>query len=890
MTFIDGFSWYTWLYLLKHKSDVFIVFKDLCAFIKNKFGNTIKVLRSDNGTEYVNQEFEQFLAMNGIEHQTTCVNTPEQNGVAERKNRHLLEVARSLMFTMNVPKFLWGEAVKIATYLINRMSLRVLDNKSPAELLLKSNDFVVPPKVFGCVCFVHDYRNNVGKLDPRAVKCVFVGYSPTQKGYRCWCPSERRFFVSMDVTFREHEPYYSSTNDIKITLSPPIVQDKEGESNRDIIMGSIRVPTSIVLSSHNSQNSTQGELTDIHIDNADNDNFCHGDMQDNLTSQNIESVMHDNPDNSTQSPCSLVPVSTLEQGENQPPTQSSSHNDLPIALRKPHRSSNIPTHLKDYVGYKHDIANFMSYKNCSSSFQSFIASLDSVSVPTNWKLAKEDPRWKEAMLEEMRALEKNKTWELVDLPPGKLPVGCKWVFTIKHTPEGKVDRYKARLVAKGYTQTYGIDYDETFAPVAKMNSVRTLISCAVNFDWDIYQMDVKNAFLHGDLHEEVYMHIPPGFETNQTNGKVLRLHRSLYGLKQSPRAWFDRFRQSMLKRGYLQSNADHTLFYKHATGKVAILIVYVDDIVITGDDFIEISHLKKYLAQEFEVKDLGRLRYFLGIEISRGPKGMFLSQRKYILDLLKETGMLGCRPATTPIDQNHRLSKDAGTPVDRECYQRLVGRLIYLSHTRPDIAFAVSVVSQFMHDPRSSHMEAVYRILRYLKSCPGKGLLYTRQGNLHVECYTDADWAGSLDDRRSTSGYCVFVGGNLVDWRSKKQSVVARSTAEAEFHAMAHGVCELLWVQILLTELQLFKSKPLMLYCDNKAAIDIANNPIHHDRTKHIEIDRHFIKEKLDKGIICLPYVKSASQVADVLTKGLPEKMFSAFCTKMGLYDVFAPS
>jgi hypothetical protein len=403
-------------------------------------------------------------------------------------------------------------------------------------------------------------------------------------------------------------------------------------------------------------------------------------------------------------------------------------------------------------------------------------------------------------------------------------------------------------------------------------------------------MDVKNAFLHGDLHEEVYMHIPPGFETNLTNGKVLRLHRSLYGLKQSPRAWFDRFRQPMLKRGYLQSNADHTLFYKHATGKVAILIVYVDDIVITGDDFIEISHLKKYLAQEFEVKDLGRLRYFLGIEISRGPKGMFLSQRKYILDLLKETGMLGCRPATTPIDQNHRLSKDAGTPVDRECYQRLVGRLIYLSHTRPDIAFAVSVVSQFMHDPRSSHMEVVYRILRYLKSCPGKGLLYTRQGNLHVECYTDADWAGSLDDRRSTSGYCVFVGGNLVAWRSKKQSVVARSTAEAEFRAMAHGVCELLWVQILLTELQLFKSKPLMLYCDNKAAIDIANNPIHHDRTKHIEIDRHFIKEKLDKGIICLPYVKSASQVADVLTKGLPEKMFSAFCTKMGLYDVFAPS
>jgi hypothetical protein len=223
--------------------------------------------------------------------------------------------------------------------------------------------------------------------------------------------------------------------------------------------------------------------------------------------------------------------------------------------------------------------------------------------------------------------------------------------------------------------------------------------------------------------------------------------------------------------------------------------VYVDDIVITGDDHEEISHLKKHLAQEFEVKDLGHLRYFLGIEVSRGPKGIFISQRKYVLDLLREASMLGCRPASTPIEQNHRLMASSGRPVDRECYQRIVGKLIYLSHTRPDIAFAVSIVSQFMHDPRSSHMDAVTRILRYLKGCPAKGLLYTRQSSLQVECYTDADWAGSLDDRRSTSGYCTFVGGNIVSWRSKKQTVVARSTAEAEFRAMAHGLCEVLWLK-----------------------------------------------------------------------------------------------
>lgn len=638
VTFIDCFSRYTWLYLLKHKSDVFSVFTDLCALIRNQFGETVKTLRSDNGSEYVNQEFEEFLASNGILHQTTCVNTPEQNGVAERKNRHLLEVARSLMFTMNIPKFLWGEAVKTATYLINRMPLRVLNYKTPAQCLLKSNDFVVPSKVFGCVCFVHDYRNSVGKLDPRAIKCVFMGYSPTQKGYRCWCPSEHRFFVSMDVTFRENESYYSPTNETGITLAPP-EEKQEGESNSGgIRMGSILVPTS--GGSSVSSVPSQGEQTNNDC-GENNNNSCHGDMQDVMgnsssSSQIIESPMHVYLGTISNTLSHVAPVST-----NQPSIPIPQENDLPIALRKPTRSSNIPTRLKDYVGYKHNIANFISYKHCSPSFQSFISSLDSISIPTNWKTAKEDPKWKEAMLEEMRALEKNKTWELVYLPPGKQPVGCKWVFTIKHTPDGKVDRYKARLVAKGYTQTYGIDYEETFAAVAKMNSIRTLISCAVNLDWEIYQMDVKNAFLHGDLQEEVYMEIPLGFETNQTIGKVLRLHRSLYGLKQSPRAWFDRFRQAMLKMGYSQSNADHTLFFKCGMNKISILIVYVDDIVITGDDIEEITRLKSHLAKEFEVKDLGRLRYFLGIEVSRGPKGIFLSQRKYVLDLLHEAGMLG---------------------------------------------------------------------------------------------------------------------------------------------------------------------------------------------------------------------------------------------------------
>jgi hypothetical protein len=251
--------------------------------------------------------------------------------------------------------------------------------------------------------------------------------------------------------------------------------------------------------------------------------------------------------------------------------------------------------------------------------------------------------------------------------------------------------------------------------------------------------------------------------------------------------------------------------------------------------------------------------------------------------------MLGCKAADNPVEQNKKLEEsDESSLVDKGRYQRLVGRLIYLSHTRPDIAYAVSVVSQFMHLPRESHMEAVYRILRYLKSSPGKGLLFAQHDHLKVEGYTDADWAGSVTDRRSTSGYCTLVGGNLVTWRSKKQSVVARSSAEAEFRAMAHGICELLWLKILLKELGYDCNESMSLYCDNKAAINIAHNPVQHDRTKHIEIDRHFIKEKLRAGLICIPYVKSGEQLADILTKGVSNNVLHSALCKLGMRDIFA--
>ena len=551
--------------------------------------------------------------------------------------------------------------------------------------------------------------------------------------------------------------------------------------------------------------------------------------------------------------------------------------DLPIAIRKGKRNT-------------YPMSNYLSYDKLSVNHRNCLAKLSDVSIPRDIYEALEDPSWKRAVMEEINALEKNGTWEVVNLPKNHKIVGCKWVFTIKQKADGSIERYKARLVAKGFTQTHGIDYEETFAPVAKLNSIRVLFSLAAFFDWTLHQLDVKNAFLNGVLEETVYMKLPPGFEKGKH--QVCKLKKALYGLKQSPRAWFNRFGTVVKGFGYTQSQADHTLFYKHSvSGKISILIVYVDDIIVTGNDLEATTKLKEALARSFEIKDLGLVKYFLGMEVARSKAGIFINQRKYILDLLKETGLLNCKPAETPLDANQKL--ELAKPeevVDIGKFQRLVGRLIYLSHTRPDIAFPVSMLSQFMHAPSQKHFEAVYRVVRYLKGTPGKGLLFRKSKDLFVEVYTDADWAGCVNDRRSTSGICTFLGGNLVTWRSKKQSVVARSSAEAEFRALANGICEGLWLKRILEELKVQTSQPIRVYCDNNAAVSIAHNPVQHDRTKHVEVDRHFIKEKIEMGLIRLSYVPSCEQRADILTKGLHKGPFLEMRSKLALQDIFRPA
>ncbi|XP_019072894.1 retrovirus-related Pol polyprotein from transposon RE1 [Vitis vinifera] len=361
-------------------------------------------------------------------------------------------------------------------------------------------------------------------------------------------------------------------------------------------------------------------------------------------------------------------------------------------------------------------------------------------------------------------------------PPTIVPLGCKWVYSVKVRSDGSLDRYKARLVALGNNQEYGVNYEETFAPVAKMTTVRTILALAASSDWPLHQMDVKNAFLHGDLKECIYMKPPPGLFPSPTS-HVCKLRRSLYGLKQAPRAWFEKFRTTLLQFSFRQSKYDTSLFLRKSDMGIVVLLVYVDDIVITGSDSALLGQLKTHLSESFHMKDLGPLTYFLGLEVHHSPSGISLNQHKYASDLVATAGLQGATSVDTPMELNVKLRKEEGDLLaDPSLYRKLVGSLVYLTITRPDISFAVQQVSQFLQTPRHLHLAAVRRIIRYVQGTSTRGLFFLAGNSTRLAAYSDADWAGCADTRRSITGWCVFLGDALISWKSKKQDRVSKSS------------------------------------------------------------------------------------------------------------------
>ncbi|WVZ54057.1 LOW QUALITY PROTEIN: hypothetical protein U9M48_004922 [Paspalum notatum var. saurae] len=416
--------------------------------------------------------------------------------------------------------------------------------------------------------------------------------------------------------------------------------------------------------------------------------------------------------------------------------------------------------------------------------------------PRDVSHALSDPNWVNAMHEELENFERNHVWDLVEPPPNCRPIGTKWVFKNKHERDGCED--KARLVAQGFYQNEGIDYEETFAPVARLEAIRILLAFAASKGFKLQQIDVKSAFLNGFIEEEVYVRQPPGFESARFSDRVYKLRKDLYGLKQAPRAWHARLKSFLLKSGIVMGSVDKTLFLLSRGGDTLIVQIYVDNIIFGGSSHALVSSFAEQMSREFEMSLMDELQFFLGLQIKQGPKGTFVHQAKYTRDIFKKFEMGDSKPMTTPTSTNMALDADEdGEAVDQKEFRGMIGSLLYLTATRPDIQFAVCLCACYQASPRTSHRQAVKRIFRYLKFTPEHGLWYYLASSLSLRGFSDADHAGYRIDRKSTFGTCQFLGTSLVSWSSRKQTSVALSTTKAEYIVIHPNGSDNKWAQPL---------------------------------------------------------------------------------------------
>ena len=874
LTIVDDYSRGVWVYLMTDKSETQKHLKDFIALVERQFDTEIKTVRSDNGTEFLCMR--EYFLHKGIAHETSCVGTPHQNGRVERKHRHILNIARALRFQSYLPIQFWGECILSAAYLINRTPSMLLQGKSPYEMLYKTAPKYSHLRVFGSLCYAHNQNHKGDKFAARSRRCVFVGYPHGQKGWRLFDLEEQKFFVSRDVIFQETEFPYSKMScneeDERVLVDcvgPPFIEEAIGP--RTIIGRNIgeatvgpNVATGPIIPEINQESSSPSEFVSL----SSLDPF--------LASSTVQTAD--------------LPLSSTTPA--------------PIQLRRSSRQTQKPMKLKNFVtntvsvesispeassSSLYPIEKYVDCHRFTSSHKAFLAAVTAGMEPTTYNEAMVDKAWREAMSAEIESLRVNQTFSIVNLPPGKRALGNKWVYKIKYRSDGAIERYKARLVVLGNCQKEGVDYDETFAPVAKMSTVRLFLGVAAARDWHVHQMDVHNAFLHGDLKEEVYMKLPQGFQCDDPS-KVCRLHKSLYGLKQAPRCWFSKLSSALKQYGFTQSLSDYSLFSYNNDGVFVHVLVYVDDLIISGSCPDAVAQFKSYLESCFHMKDLGLLKYFLGIEVSRNAQGFYLSQRKYVLDIISEMGLLGARPSAFPLEQNHKLSLSTSPLLsDSSRYRRLVGRLIYLVVTRPELSYSVHTLAQFMQNPRQDHWNAAIRVVRYLKSNPGQGILLSSTSTLQINGWCDSDYAACPLTRRSLTGYFVQLGDTPISWKTKKQPTVSRSSAEAEYRAMAFLTQELMWLKRVLYDLGVSHVQAMRIFSDSKSAIALSVNPVQHERTKHVEVDCHFIRDAILDGIIATSFVPSHKQLADILTKALGEKEVRYFLRKLGILDVHAP-
>ena len=827
LTCLDDHSRYVHIYTLKEKSQVPDKLKEFCALVENQTNQRIKIFRSDGGTEFCNSQMDRYFKSRGVVHQKSTRYTPQQNGRAERVQRTLVEKGRSMLADAGLGKEYWGFAVLAAAYLYNRSPSRVLGGRTPFEFWTGEKPDLSNLRIFGCQAWVQVPKQRRKKWDEKSVKLIFVGYPEDYKAYRFIDPKTKSLVVSRDVVFIEG----LESNEIAENAESP-----RGDEP-------ITLPCPVDLSPLDDQKSLEGVEETLPGSPSKEEPVK-------------EEYEEDDP--------SLVPLPDCSDDEDfygwddgAIPDEDQEHES------QVRRSERVPKPKKfpDFVSYVAYHTRLVGDEPVS--YAQALASPDAAS-------------WERAMDDEFSSLKKNETFSVVKLPAGKKPLSTRWVYRIKEQEDG-ARKFKARLVIRGCSQAPGTDYHETFSPVVRHASLRYLFSLAAEMDLDISHHDVCTAFLYGHLEEEIYVTPPANLLSEK--GKVWRLHCAVYGLKQAGRCFYEKISSVLESFGLRRSRSDPCVFVHNAQdGKLTVLAIWVDDVLLFSNDPQMQMKVESGLEEHFEMKNLGEIRKFLGMNITRdrAARTLWIDQSDYVLSVLDRFGMTQCNKVSTPLEVNLDYLKvqDGAQLFDPKVpYQEAVGCLLYLSQvSRPDICFAVNMMSRFNQCYQQQHWQALKRIFRYLKGTATLKLQYKKTiSNSELVAYCDSDWGSTMTQRRSISGVCVVYNGSPVSWFSRRQPTVAMSTVDAEYMALGHCVQEVLWFWSLVSEI--FPNRklldPIKVFCNNTGAIKTSKNDSVSNRTKHIDIRFHFVKDHVKKKNVNILHIPSGEMLADALTKSL---------------------
>lgn len=850
VTFIDDYSRWCEIRLLKRKNEVLNAFKDFKVFAENRHGRKIQFLQSDNGREYRNEAFDKFLRENGIGRRLTVTHTPEQNGVAERRNRTLMDMTRCLLLQSSLPSSFWGEAINTANYIRNRCPSRSLGGRTAYEKWIGETPDVSNFREFGSEVFTLVREPTKGKLDSRSKKGILVGYSNESKAYRIWLPDEKRIDIARDVKF------------IGMPKTSPNTKDyDEIETNEDDDSPQVEVtiPFRKVLNC---------DLPD-EIDDQINDDIDDNDMEDD---QEVDQELPNHE--------------PLRRSRGRPRILRTGLRGRP---RKEFHTSNCVEEIEE------------------TAFHAEISLEQAVHGP----YAEE---WHRAIASEMKSIIKNDTWTITERPKDQKVIGSRVVLRNKYKHDGTLDRRKARIVARGFAQRPGVDFNETFAPVARVGSIRTIMALAVENGMTVNQFDITTAYLNGTLEEKVHMEVPKYtaealknvIMTEPTNSDVKRkctsmideldksdrvclLKKALYGLRQAGRCWNTRINKELLNFGAKKSTADPCVYSKGSGKNLLLISVYVDDFLVASPDRNEITKFGQYLSNIFEVTDLGTVSYCLGMEFNRNEDEITICQAGYVRDILDRFGMSESKSVSTPLDPGIKLNKNEDEPDSEERmlpYRELVGALMYLAVcTRPDIAYAVSYLSQFNCCYKTSHWIAAKRVLRYLQDTRRMGLRFRKTGR-SLKGFVDADWANCPYDRKSYTGYAFILAGCPISWEAKKQKTVALSSTEAEYMALSEATKEATYLKRFLLDIDFDEMAQVKILCDNNGARKLAENPVFHNRSKHIDVRHHYVREVLEGGELQIEFTPTNEMAADVLTKGVPKQKHESCLKLLGVTNI----